>query len=64
MEIIPRDSHNNDYIIKLKINEAKELRDSLDDLIKKGDFHNHHHISEFDLFSDTIKNEITVCLYE
>jgi GGDEF domain-containing protein len=45
-------------ILYLTFSEASELRDSLDDILKKP-VNNHIHIS-----SENIQKEITVCIYD
>jgi len=45
-------------ILYLTFNEASELRDSLDELLKKP-LNNHAHIS-----NENFQKEITVCIYD
>ena len=48
----------NNLILYLTVSEARELRSSLDDLIKNSS-NNHAHIS-----SEDYQKELTVCLYD
>ncbi|MDD2377031.1 MAG: hypothetical protein PHD15_05705 [Clostridia bacterium] len=46
-------------IIYLKINEAKELLDSINEIVKENDLNNHVHIGDIDF-----SHEITLTLYD
>ncbi|HRD56297.1 MAG TPA: hypothetical protein PLC42_07885 [Parachlamydiaceae bacterium] len=59
MRILDEISNNSldNITIYLTSAEAKELRDSIDDLLKKP-LNNHAHISD-----ESFKKEITICIY-
>lgn len=54
--------NKNLVVIKLKLSEAVELRDSLADLIKQNNFQAHHHICDYNLEKGTIDSELIVLL--
>jgi len=53
------DSALKNVILYMKINEAKELYDSIGQLLDKIDFNNHAHIND-----ELYEHEITVVLYD
>jgi hypothetical protein len=52
------DKSLNNVILYLTLSEASELRDSLDDLLKKSS-NNHAHIA-----NENFQKELTVCIYD
>jgi len=61
MRILDQDNDNklDQICIYLRLEEAKELRDFLDDLISNPPAGQHRHVS-----SEDFQKEITVCLYD
>jgi len=53
------DTTLNDIVLYLKLEEAKELYDSIGILLKKGDFNDHAHIDDA-----SYEHEVTVVLYD
>ena len=51
----------NELFLSLKLEEAIELRDSLNDLIEKNNSA-HHHICSYDMENGTIDAELTIAL--
>ena len=54
--------NSGETILVLKMAEAIELRDSLNDLIVKNDFKIHHHICSYNFNEGIIDNELIVSL--
>lgn len=54
--------NSGETLLILKMTEAIELRDSLNDLIAKNDFEIHHHICSYNFNKGIIDNELIVSL--